>query len=888
DSTTYGQLIVGRSGGSYGVLDFGAKGSSYGWIQYRNRATTGMYPLVLNPLGGNVGIGTTTPNYELHMHDGTNNNTWIQLTQGNTGTAYDDGLIVGYNANGWAEVRNRENAALAFGTNDQEQMRIDNGGNVGIGTTAPSDWLDIRRNVSNHDEGLTLWNKSTAGYGTAIKFGSDRDPEGPYIQAKIQATNTGPQDGNLKFYTANTSQALEQRMVIKGNGSVGIGTTNPGTTLEVSGNMNFSHSATISASGGSDSLTLQAGNYLNLGTGSVDAVYIGRSDAAVPVYIRSNGTSMTVKDNKVGIYNSNPAGLLHVATNALVVSQNGNVGIGTTAPGAGGVWTGKLLSLKSSSGAARVYIDAPDNSNAGLGLVSNGSIKWYLGNNGHTAGNLFTIGKTTGIETVDPYLAIKYSDGKVGIGTTDPGGKLEITGADDAPAFILTDSGGGNGFRITSHSTQGSYAQIYDSNHVQTISLDGRTDSSSRHVYFNNGGNVGIGTTAPDLPLVIQVKDNEDQFSIRHNGIPETYYMNFSINEIDVARDFSPNVNFVFSTTDETTPGTDAAGFVFAPLGVEKMRITNTGNVGIGTTNPLRNLHVVGQGTFDNGSTGVAFQEDDTNTFAILGYDQSDSTYNDILIRGNSGGLTIKATGNVGINTAAPGALLEIDSESAATVNEVLRLRNPTAEAGGVKIRLGQYTTAYMASIETVGHPNSYEGASLWLRPQKSSGGSELGNGIFLDTYDKVGIGTTAPRTKTEIAGGQILAEADTAWYRKTFNKHVTTWADVVTFDPDGVDQYGYGFIEITASAYVNITGEKGVKFSRWYYSNTNGTVTVGQVGTDVDHGAPPDIQLIVESNVIKVQVQSNNTGNTSFTDVFVNAMLGTGFNDETSWAITE
>ena len=57
-----GNLRLGPSSGSH-VLDFGLSSTStYSWIQARSKSAYGTtYNLTLNPIGGNIGIGTTTP-----------------------------------------------------------------------------------------------------------------------------------------------------------------------------------------------------------------------------------------------------------------------------------------------------------------------------------------------------------------------------------------------------------------------------------------------------------------------------------------------------------------------------------------------------------------------------------------------------------------------------------------------------------------------------------------------------------------------------------------------------------------------------------------------------------------------------------------------------------
>jgi hypothetical protein len=83
---------------------------------------------------GNLGIGTTSPNYRLHTNSAGINN-YIQLTSATTGTTINDGLIIGTGDIGDAIFLNRENTNSIFYTNSSERMRITSGGNVGIGTT---------------------------------------------------------------------------------------------------------------------------------------------------------------------------------------------------------------------------------------------------------------------------------------------------------------------------------------------------------------------------------------------------------------------------------------------------------------------------------------------------------------------------------------------------------------------------------------------------------------------------------------------------------------------------------------------------------------------------------------------------------------------------------
>lgn len=55
----------------------------------------------LNYVNENVGIGTTTPNHKLHIHNPSDEN-WIQMTNGNTGIGMGSGAFFGVNTAGTA------------------------------------------------------------------------------------------------------------------------------------------------------------------------------------------------------------------------------------------------------------------------------------------------------------------------------------------------------------------------------------------------------------------------------------------------------------------------------------------------------------------------------------------------------------------------------------------------------------------------------------------------------------------------------------------------------------------------------------------------------------------------------------------------------------------
>ena len=112
---------------------------------------------------------------------------------------------------------------LAFVEGGVEAMRIDSGGRLGIGTSSPGTALDVNGTIRSNDL-FTLYQNSTdafyIGPGTIITGGTSAD-----IALRSN------QNGSVLFST----NGVTERMRIDATGRVGIGTTSPGATLDVTG-----------------------------------------------------------------------------------------------------------------------------------------------------------------------------------------------------------------------------------------------------------------------------------------------------------------------------------------------------------------------------------------------------------------------------------------------------------------------------------------------------------------------------------------------------------------------------------------------------------------------------------------------------------------------------
>jgi hypothetical protein len=149
-------------------------------------------------------------------------------------------------------------------TEGNRRLTVAPNGNIGIGTVTPVSKLHL--GVGSGD-GITIGNPNDPlgnGGMYAIKFYGYRDVVSNAISAKITAERTNAccgwlaQGTDLAFYTTNSLQTpnadnSSERLRIKDNGNVGIGTTSPGAKLEVTGNLKLT-------AGSGASITFQDGS----------------------------------------------------------------------------------------------------------------------------------------------------------------------------------------------------------------------------------------------------------------------------------------------------------------------------------------------------------------------------------------------------------------------------------------------------------------------------------------------------------------------------------------------------------------------------------------------------------------------------------------------------
>jgi hypothetical protein len=140
--TASGAALFSNNAGTseYGLM-MGSASTGQGWIQQqRVDGTATAYDLWLQPSGGNVGIGTSSPTVKLQVNGVISSNDTVQATSGTTVN------VLSTAGGGEGVVGTSSNHALQFRTNNTERARIDTSGNVGIGVT-PSAWSSATKVV---------------------------------------------------------------------------------------------------------------------------------------------------------------------------------------------------------------------------------------------------------------------------------------------------------------------------------------------------------------------------------------------------------------------------------------------------------------------------------------------------------------------------------------------------------------------------------------------------------------------------------------------------------------------------------------------------------------------------------------------------------------------
>ena len=433
-----------------------------------------------------------------------------------------------------------------------------------------------------------------------------------YGQANTATTNAGN-----AYDTANSAYTASNRLITQD-----LRTIAPNS--HTAGRLTFgftSYTNNGNASSYADYLHFRS--YIDSSGGSENLVMFHKSGIGMRIW-QQTWNSSTAYSNYVDVLHSSNyssyavplsggtmTGQLNISAGGLLVT--GNVGIGTASPSQKLDVVGNIKA--SGTMAANGTIDVAGD--GGAGYV--GSRLILRTHNNYRGAGIFMVGETSAVSNNTFYIGTPYSNhgaglyfrhtannyqtdyqssayggagntimymapgGNVGIGTDTPSGKLHLyqTSGGTNNLILDTNFGSGNAFALNPFIIGVSNGGF---------SIRDVTNSVDRMVIQYSTGNIGIGTTNPGTKLHVYQTTNDVTLRVETTTAGSYFEARSAGNGYAGLVLFGDGSEKFFVGSY----GADALQFSRGRTGTEFMRITNGGNVGIGTNSPSTTLDVNG------------------------------------------------------------------------------------------------------------------------------------------------------------------------------------------------------------------------------------------------------------------------------------------------------
>jgi len=595
---------------------------------------------------GKVGIGTFTPSSPLHISSDENVVARFHSTDANA-TLYlsDNGT-----SNFSTFKRTSDNLAI-----------LENGGNVGIGTSSPAAKLDV---VGGH-----------------IRLDAGQSLQWDNTHERIEQS-----DGHLEFFVNNG-----EAMTLDTNG-LGIGTTSPSQKLHVKG-IGMIEDASSTSFGtlqfGTDTSRYLRGNSAEIQFGStIQQLHFQKTNA--PAQVASSAADGVTAIQLLARNVHTSANLLEVVngngqTADFVIDSSGNVGIGDTTPSykldvagdinsqsdilSGGVDLADIFATGASAGTITGVT-------AGDGLIGGGTtgsvtLNVSAGDGVQVTANCVsadsTVVRTSGAQTI---AGVKNFSGNICVGDEiRHGGDFNtrlIFGTDT----MQIEAGDCSQICLTTGGTV-----INEEGKSIDFRVEGDTDT---HALFVDGSTdrVGIGTTNPAKKLHVLNSTNEAQIRLGQSGSGSYdlgVYANdtFSIGRDADTQEFnieggnvgigtaSPKgkLHVLDGTAGSYTPNSEADTVVIESSEAGGISLIGTGSASV------RKQKIVFGTTGD--TTGAVVMHDPNNAFMAVGTTTA-SNYLKFLTGDSTEAMRLDVNGNVGIGTTAPSQALTVSGNISA------------------------------------------------------------------------------------------------------------------------------------------------------------------------------------------------------------------------------
>jgi hypothetical protein len=454
-------------------------------------------------------------------------------------------------------------------------------------------------------------------------------------------------------------------------------------------------------------------------------------------------TNIKAKDGTASATIADSTGVMTVASSVLTTTDinGGTIDGATIATSDITVGAGKTLDV--SAGTLTLANDQISGNKIQGGTIGSITITTLTG----TTGNITNVNATTVDATNIEVTNIKAKDGTASATIADATGVMTIAssvltttdingGTIDGVTIGGASAGAGTFTSVTGTSLNMNGAAVFNESGAD---VDFRIESDTNaNAFFLQGsdGKIGIGTASPLQSLHVNSNGNTQLLiSSSFNNSTVTGLVVDTVGDSSVFRISATKsgvgrgtLSFLHSSTAALeTWNLNAAGSTVYAAGYsehiwktgnnERMRITSTGNVGIGTSSPVEPLHVARLGGADNtlpafsgitaivttpggtsassgsaitihsnvdGQSALYFSDTDDSDVGYISYSHS----GDILRFGvnNSERMRIDASGNVGIGTASPATTLDVNGTITGTTGNITTVNATTVDTTNIEV----------------------------------------------------------------------------------------------------------------------------------------------------------------------------------------------------------